>query len=743
VVAKDTKYLANYINPDNIRLDLDPYNNSHISIDFPDIRILHSSHDSKYNYLYMSEDSSDKFKSSNKWIPEQKKWDYYGSFGGMGEFELRKDLCRLALSKDVDQKVEILKRLSHYPRYNQTTANEIVPLYITDPNLREQIINLYTPVKKRNPPDTTLRSELPSSLKSKWIQTNGPFGGLFGFLQSITNRSGIKYLFAGSSDNELYRSSDDGKNWISFTIGSANNHIKTFFVNNYHLFVGSIDGLFRSSDDGLSWDTLTTGFAIEEKPRINCFTSNSKFIFAGADTKGLFRSSDDGNSWVKVNPAIIQQQVWALCTKDSLLFAGTTVGIYVSSDNGDNWLPANNGLPTNLLYPNGKIRLHVICIEYLNGKLFAGLEQAGLFVSTDNGNSWKAIRTDLYRYETIFGIKGDSENLFLNYNRGVLLSKDSGSTWSPFNTEPIIHCRISIVDHSSIYACSSYGIFLSTDFGKNWINCNNGISKTVVNKFAVKGNTLFAATYYNGLFKSTNNGTTWDFISPKQLNDAIEDIAVNENYLVVLTMQGIFLSSDEGETWTLKFEKKDSHALFVKGNLFIAETNHGICRSTDNGNNWTTVGHNSALSKFTECGGFIFAKCIDKLFRSTDDGLTWDTAKVPVKHFDLESMIDDGKNLYAVISSDGSIFKSTNKGADWTIIKNEQDFYAQALLASHNYLFAADREEYGIYISKNKAGNWIPFNYGLGNLHVNTFIVKDNILFAGTSAGVWMHPLNK
>jgi photosystem II stability/assembly factor-like uncharacterized protein len=738
VVAKDSKYMTRNVNPGNIRLDLDPFNNFQISIDYPDIPQLHSSHDSKYDYRYMFEDSSAKFLSSNKWITEKNKDNYHNSYWWLGEFELRKDLYRLALLKNIDQKVEILKRLSHYPHFDQTTSNKIVPSYIDNPKLREQIINLYTPLKKPIPSDTTLHSELPASLKAKWVHTGGPSGGDFNLLKLITSRSGIKYLFAGASDNELYRSSDNGKNWIKITIGSIHNNVAAFFSHNNYLFVGTGEGVFRSSDDGLRWDSLNTGFSIKEKSRINCFTSNSKFIFAGADTKGIFRSSDEGNSWTIVNPAVNQQQVWALCAKGPLLFAGTTVGIYVSSDNGDKWLASNNGLPTNLRYPNGMFRLPVANIVYINGKLFAGLDGEGLFLSSDNGISWK-VSDAKFHYFRIFRMIGDSENLFLSSDGQVFLSRDTGATWTPFNIEPINRCIISAVDHSNLYACSSNGIFFSSDFGRNWIVSNKGLSKTYISKLTVKGNTLFAATG-SGLFKSIDNGKNWDFISQNILNFEITDIAVNEKYLVVGSIRGIYLSSDYGDTWIVKFEKENINALLVKGNLILAQTNLGICRSTDNGTNWTTDKRFRALSKFTECGGCLFAKRVDKLLRSTDEGITWDTAKVPVKNFDLESMIDDGKNLYSTISSSRSLFLSTNKGADWTIIKKEDGFYVQTLLASEKYFFAADRD-HGVSISTNKGIKWIPFNYGLGNLRVYTLIVKDNILFAGTTNGVWMHSL--
>jgi photosystem II stability/assembly factor-like uncharacterized protein len=319
----------------------------------------------------------------------------------------------------------------------------------------------------------------------------------------ITSRSGINYLFVAASDNGLFRSSDNGKNWMRLTNGLTNDRIISFLSHNNYLFVGTDNGIFRSSDDGINWTNSKNGFGIKEKSRINCFTSNDKFIFAGANTDGIFRSSDDGNSWVKVHTAVNRQQVLSLCVKGSLLFAGTSLGIYVSSDNGDKWLAANNGLPTNMIYPNtnGLIRQVVSNINYINGKLFAGLEQLGLFVSTDNGSSWKVTAKEFY----ISAIIGDSENLFLSSQGRVFLSTDIGKTWTPFDTKPISHCIISAVDHSNLYACSSNGIFLSPDFGKNWIACNKGLSKTGVNKFAIKGNTLFAATYINGLFRSTRS----------------------------------------------------------------------------------------------------------------------------------------------------------------------------------------------------------------------------------------------
>jgi len=745
VIAKDTKFLPNEIDPENIRLDLNPYNNPHISIDYPDITELHSSHDLKYDYRYMNEDSSKNFLLSHKWITEKNKYEYLGSLGGLGDFELRKDLYRLASLKDTTAKIEILKRLAYYRSYNQITAKKLVPRYIKNENIQKEIISLYRFVKSIEPIDTTLHSELPASLKSRWVQLDGPGGGNITLLKIVPGKSGFNYLFAGTSMNGLFRSSDNGKNWSRSSKGLTSKDISALIIYNSNLFAGTGEGIFRSTDEGISWDIVKNGFDTSKHYHVNCFTSNNKYLFAGADSYGVFRSSDNGNSWESVYNQIKGQQIRTLLAEGSLLFAGTTSGLFVSSDNGGDWLPSNNGFPQNQRYPNGKMRLDVTKLFSAGGKLFVALgkdmSRYGIFVSEDHGNFWKIITKEFQFYE-IDGFAGDARNLFVSSRYSVFRSVDTGATWTLFNTKSLNHCVITDKNNSFLYARSTNGVFISTDNGMNWENCNKGIINTDIYEFASRGNTLFAGTYSNGLYRSTDNGKNWQYINDTSLIFGITSITIEQKNVYVGNNKGLFCSSDDGETWTSKIEGKIIESVIAKGDVLIAATLNGFLRSTDNGISWTASHPRLMLHLLSRFGDIFLADAFGgELFRSTDEGLTWDTSKVDLKNQYVNSFMDDGINIYALTNSSFNPFISTDKGASWKEIKEDKKLYAFRNLVITDKYFIASNGASGVYISQNKGKDWTPLNFGLGNLRVSAIFVKDSILFAGTNSGVWIHPL--
>jgi photosystem II stability/assembly factor-like uncharacterized protein len=71
--------------------------------------------------------------------------------------------------------------------------------------------------------------------------------------------------------------------------------------------------------------------------------------------------------------------VRAVFKSGSLIFAGSYGnGIYVSSDNGNSWTAANSGL-TNL---------NILSLTGNDSKIIAGTEAGGVFVSIDHGLNW-------------------------------------------------------------------------------------------------------------------------------------------------------------------------------------------------------------------------------------------------------------------------------------------------------------------------------------------------------------------
>jgi hypothetical protein len=80
---------------------------------------------------------------------------------------------------------------------------------------------------------------------------------------------------------------------------------------------------------------------------------------------------------------------------------------------------------------------------------------------------------------------------------------------------------------------------------------NSGLTNTNVSSLVSSGTNLFAGTAGGGIFRSTNNGTSWTAGNAGLLNTLIWSIAASGTYLFAGTYGGgVFLSTNSGASWT-------------------------------------------------------------------------------------------------------------------------------------------------------------------------------------------------
>jgi hypothetical protein len=75
---------------------------------------------------------------------------------------------------------------------------------------------------------------------------------------------------------------------------------------------------------------------------------------------------------------------------DGALFLGSDKGVYRSLDGGESWARASAGLP---LDPSQGTPQAVRVLRFHQGRLYAALVHGGLFVSDDQGTSWRSTLT--------------------------------------------------------------------------------------------------------------------------------------------------------------------------------------------------------------------------------------------------------------------------------------------------------------------------------------------------------------
>ena len=157
-----------------------------------------------------------------------------------------------------------------------------------------------------------------------------------------------KIFYAGGSQREtsggvsVNRSTTAGKKWEAAGAGITGDVTLLRAVAPGVVYaVTSKNGIYRTSDGGKSWSSVRQG----EIKDLAVDPTKPERIFV-ATKGGLFRSTDNGATWAKVSKGIKgDDDVEAVVVSPSgKAFCGTFDGVFMSSDGGDTWTAFNNGL---------------------------------------------------------------------------------------------------------------------------------------------------------------------------------------------------------------------------------------------------------------------------------------------------------------------------------------------------------------------------------------------------------------
>lgn len=252
------------------------------------------------------------------------------------------------------------------------------------------------------------------------------------------------------------------------------------------LYAGNSQGqIFYSSDGGSKWSMtapeVLQGGAIQALG----FDSAGKKLYAATE-HGLFVSSVPAQQWQTLVNASTHLPVTSYTTiavdeaRSNHLYAGTIdQGVFVSSDNGTTWKQANSGLPDHiaikqLVYDPAKHRLWAV-------------SAASLYRSDDRGETWQTVPTGLPAATELnvimpASVGGGRQGLiYLGTTKGTFLSQDNGLHWvsgkSPLPGLQIYSILVDFRQQANtvpVYIGSSIGPLRSDDEGQSWRSIASG-----------------------------------------------------------------------------------------------------------------------------------------------------------------------------------------------------------------------------------------------------------------------------
>ncbi len=389
-----------------------------------------------------------------------------------------------------------------------------------------------------------------------------PAQGVSGLAVDLEDSSRI---YASARTGGVYRSTNGGGSWSAAGLdGLFVFRFATDPNDPTHLFAATNQGLFLSSDGASSWTALGTGYGSNPVQAVVVDPSSSQVLYAGVVRSGFrgtfLKSEDGGASWAAHDTGLsggFTGTVAVHPTRPQTVLTAGSPRVYRTEDGGLSWNLASDTLPA---------FVKVLRFERANTSRLYAAAGASVFVSADLGSTWTE-RGDGLPAILVNDLQLDpsapSTIYAATYGGGVYKTIDGGHSWSPASqglTDGLVWTlRVDPQSPSVVYAGTGGGVFRSENGGASWRLLDGGPRLRLILAVAADQTHTIYATGDQNLYRSRDNGETWERIEdglphlePDFLALLPATLAVdpsNPQILYVGGLGGLFRSVTGGDRW--------------------------------------------------------------------------------------------------------------------------------------------------------------------------------------------------
>ena len=556
----------------------------------------------------------------------------------------------------------------------------------------------------------------------------------------------VAALGHGSGKNTtrgVYRSSDGGKSWqrvlyaddstgaIDIAMDPGNSRIA--YAALWHMqrtpwgFTAGNGSLWKTTDGGDTWRDISHNPGIPKNPlgRIGISVSPAKTqrVYATIEcppedsTGGIFRSDDGGATWQRTSGDqrwMVRPWYYSVVTADP----SDTNTVFLM--NLSTWKSTDGGRTfSRIRLPHGDT--HALWIDPADSRRMISGNDGGATISFDGGGTWSSVMNQptaqFYHVTTddqwpyrIFGAQQDNTTVSIvsRSDDGVITPSDWYSVGggesgyiAPKPGDPNI-----VIAGTYTGTLTRYDVRTkqTKDISVGLNNYDGWAARDVPNRFQWTFPILYSKhdprvlyVAANRVFRSTNDGDSWEPISPDlTLHDpktlvaaggpitydmtgtewyatifALAESPLNADVLWAGSDDGLLhVTRDRGKTWTnvtppslAKFTRisiiEPSH--YDPGTAYIAANRYQLddfkpylLKTTDFGKTWTTITRGIPEGAYTRAiredpvrRGLLFAGTETGIYYSANDGVLWEPLQLNLPRASVRDLHIHGSDLIA------------------------------------------------------------------------------------------------
>lgn len=627
------------------------------------------------------------------------------------------------------------------------------------------------------------------SLQAQTWKSLGPApigGGFNGRVSAIAcSATNANKIYVGGADGGVWKTTDGGTTWTRLTDSMPTTAIGAIAVdptNDNIVYVGTGEanyanhsryglGLYKTTDGGTTWTQYgATTFGGRTFSKLVINPQNTQVLYAsiaaaggfpeksaakghpGANgPMGIFKSTDGGATWTQLTNGIPNQaatDVSLVGVQPSTLYAGigrpfgaAENGIYKSTDSGASWTKLSGGLATtnvgrvNLCAAANDInRVYALFVNKCDASGNNGSTLAG-YTSTNGGATWTTVPVGSFQatygwYLSAVSVKPTNPALAVYAGFDLLRTSNFGSSFSTITTQHVDNHCAAWDASGRLWAGCDGGLFRSTNDGTSWTNLNSGISicqfYAAISISPNNPNFVLGGLQDNGTVVRTTDNTNWaNFIGGDGGYTVVDQANPNRMFAQYQGSGNIFISTNGGSSWNSAgngINGGDRNAFFSPIEIDPTNSNrvllgtYRMYRSTNGGTSWSAIS-----GDLSNGSGSVRSLSISK----TNPQVVWATTT----DGNVSRSIDGGVTFTKILTGIPGWSRVTRE-----ITIDPYDSQTVYLTVSN---FGTDQ----VRRTKNGGTSWESLDGDLPDVPVNVVVADKplgkRMIFAGTDDGVY------